>query len=584
MDSTFPSTNVAHTTPQTNLSSSNVGTAASVATAPGVQIPAANPAVVNPMAQNQQSSQQTQTFNSQNQQAGAAAGATGATGPQDSNSFQFSNFLQTAVDKLNANSDLLKQRNLLIKQLYDEPLSYTELQSLPQPLQQAIGTGDKANMEMQLRLINDGISGRSNTLNQSINYLTSAYKDSIDEADTKKAAAQTTIENALNRSGSLAFSNYPASVKRQLEQAAGYPTGYLDNVSSTINQTRYAAQYGSGGSDVNIPSGSIASQTNNPLNIKYSELISGFGGTDSGISGQDGGTFAQFSSPQAGLQAAEQLLTSPTYSNLTVDQALEKWSNNGYGAQGVTDIDGSTPMSQLTQGQLDQLTQDMAQRESGATVNTPDTTRIAQAIESGLQPPTTTGLYGKSAAVKAQLAKDGFNLTQASNDWTATQKWLATANNSQQVRLKQAISSVTQGVGALKDLSTQWNAGGFAPLNSANLKLALNGVYGQDAQDLAARFQQQSSIITDELGQTFMGGNSPTDKALSLAGQVFSTSWSAKTLNDALDNLTQNLQYRQNAIDSVGPTGINDSTGQATNPSSGGSSGSYQDYLKAIGQ
>ena len=62
-----------------------------------------------------------------------------------------------------------------------------------------------------------------------------------------------------------------------------------------------------------------------------------------------------------------------------------------------------------------------------------------------------------------------------------------------------------------------------------------------------------------------MGGNSPTDKALTLAGQVFSTSWSSKTLNDALDNLDQNLTYRLNAIDSVGPTGLNGPVSTGTN-------------------
>lgn len=490
----------------------------------------------------------------QNPSAGGLSNQLSSTGT--ASPFQFSSYLQTAVDKLNSNSDLLKQRQLLIKHLYDEPMSQADLQALPKPIQDAVNSGDRANIEMQLRLLNDGVSGRANTLNQSINYLTTAYKDSLTQAETQKSDAQKIVEDALNRSGSMAFQNYPAAVKRQLEQAAGYPTGYLDYVSPTINQTRYQAQYGTGGGTVNIPSGTIASKTNNPLNIKYSSTTAGFGGTDSGISAKDGGSFAQFTTPQQGLQAAQDLLTSPLYSNLTVDQALKQWSNNGYGASGVTSVNGSKSMSSLSQPELDQLVQDMAQRESGSTVVTPDVQEIAKGIESGLQPPTTTGLYGKSGAVRAQLQRDGFNLTKASTDWTATQKWLATANSPQQVRLKQAISSVAQGIQGLKEASAEWNAGGFAPLNSANLKLALSGVYGQKAQETAAKFQQQATIIQDELGQTFMGGNSPTDKALGLAGQVFNTSWSKQTLDTALDNLDKNLTYRLNAIDSVGPTGL----------------------------
>ena len=479
-----PNFDIAHSTPQTGDIPVIMGNAPATppVVPPAVTPPGTPPA---PQGQNQNTSYgnyRVQGYSQQN------PGVTGAQGTDPASPFQFQNYLQTAIDKLNSNSQLLTQRQLLIKQLYDTPLSQQELASLPQPIQQAIQSGDRPNMEMQLRLINDGISGRANTLNQSVNFLTTAYTDSLNQAETKKIDAQKIVEDALNRSGSAAFANYPATVKRQLEQAAGYPTGYLDYVSPTINQTRYAAQYGSGGTGftINIPAGTIAAKTNNPLNIKFSTTSAGLGGVDSGIAGQDGGTFAQFSSPEAGLQAAQQLLTSPLYSNLTVDQAMKQWSNNGYGAE-VTTIDPSRTMSSLSQSELDQLTSDMATRESGATVTaTPsDIQEIATGIESGMQPPTTTGLYGKSAAVKAQLQRDGFDLTKASTDWTATQKWLATANNSQQVRLKQAISSVSQGVSKLKELSSQWNAGGFAPFNSANLKLALNGVYGQSAQDLA---------------------------------------------------------------------------------------------------
>jgi hypothetical protein len=130
---------------------------------------------------------------------------------------------------------------------------------------------------------------------------------------------------------------------------------------------------------------------------------------------------------------------------------------------------------------------------------------------------------------------------------------------------------VKQGIQGLKDDSSKWNAGGFAPLNAANLKLALSGVYGQDAQKIAADFQQQASIIQDELGQTFMGGNSPTDKALGLAGQVFDTSWSDETLQGALDQLDTNLGYRLNAINTPTIGGLGgDTTSYLDNASGGG--------------
>jgi hypothetical protein len=67
-----------------------------------------------------------------------------------------------------------------------------------------------------------------------------------------------------------------------------------------------------------------------------------------------------------------------------------------------------------------------------------------------------------------------------------------------------------------------------------------------------------------------MGGNSPTDKALGLAGKVFDTSWSDTTLNSALDQLDTNLGFRMNAINTVQVGGLG---GDASNPYSPSSSG-----------
>lgn len=210
-------------------------------------------------------------------------------------------------------------------------------------------------------------------------------------------------------------------------------------------------------------------------------------------------------------------------------------------------------------------------------------------MNGSLPPPvSTSGIGGSSKqmlAIKAGLEKNGVNLSQLALDWSATQKYIQTANSSQQVRLKQAIGSVQQGIGQLRTDANAWNAGGFAPLNAVNMKAALNGVYGQNAQQIAADFQQQATIIQDELGQTFMGGNSPTDKALGLAGQVFNTSWSNTTLNSSLDQLDQNLNFRLNAINNVQVGGL----GGSDNPYSPNSStdnsssgGDYNSYLNSI--
>ena len=190
--------------------------------------------------------------------------------------------------------------------------------------------------------------------------------------------------------------------------------------------------------------------------------------------------------------------------------------------------------------------------KSTSAVGSEDIQSIADAIEQGLQPPTLTGMYGKSAAIKAQLAKDGFNLSEATNEWNATQKWIASANSTTQLRLRQAIGSVMGQIDQLTTLNDEWNRTGLTPINSVIIKSAMTGALGTDAQNIATQFQQQISLMTDELGQTFMGGNSPTDRALSLAGQMISSSWSQTQLQSALDNIKVNLGYRLNSIENTG--------------------------------
>ena len=106
-----------------------------------------------------------------------------------------------------------------------------------------------------------------------------------------------------------------------------------------------------------------AVRNNNPLNIKQSNATS----TYSGVTGidqspaADGGNFLTFASAQAGFEAAKRLIQTDGYRNLTVDAALRRWSNNGYGAEGLP-FAGKT-IGQLTSTELDSLIQAMARNE-----------------------------------------------------------------------------------------------------------------------------------------------------------------------------------------------------------------------------
>jgi hypothetical protein len=70
-----------------------------------------------------------------------------------------------------------------------------------------------------------------------------------------------------------------------------------------------------------------------------------------------------------------------------------------------------------------------------------DVNQIVESIYNGLQPPDTKGLYRNTAKVRAGLARKGFDLTHAQEDWQAVQKHIATLNGPQQERLRQSITS-----------------------------------------------------------------------------------------------------------------------------------------------
>lgn len=191
----------------------------------------------------------------------------------------------------------------------------------------------------------------------------------------------------------------------------------------------------------------------------------------------------------------------------------------------------------------------------GATAAPSDAKAVAQAIMNGDQPPEFTGLYRNTMAVRAELAKAGYPLTKATEDWTATKKYLTTLNGQQQTRLRQAVTFASDSLGLVQSLSDEWQGGRFPLLNKANLAAAKSGAYGKDAQSLATRLEAQIADLTSELGTVYKGGNSSTDESLKLAATNLSADWSQQTLSDSIKQIRQNLQIRQNSIANTGTAG-----------------------------
>jgi hypothetical protein len=177
-----------------------------------------------------------------------------------------------------------------------------------------------------------------------------------------------------------------------------------------------------------------------------------------------------------------------------------------------------------------------------------DAKTIAQAIVEGKQPPTLTGLYRFAAPVRAELARQGYDLTTATEDWNSVTKYLSTLNGAQQTRLRQAVTFANDSLNIIEDLNGKWNGGRFPLLNKANLAAAKQGVYGQDVQSVATQLEAQINDLVSELGTVYKGGNASTDESLRLAASNLKADWSKKTLDDAIKLVRKNLTIRTNSI------------------------------------
>lgn len=183
---------------------------------------------------------------------------------------------------------------------------------------------------------------------------------------------------------------------------------------------------------------------------------------------------------------------------------------------------------------------------------------IAAAIVSGKQPPEFKSMYGLTGAVRAELAKSGYDLERASLDWQASQQHVRTLNGPQQTRLRQSVDAAYSQLdvveGLYSELRKELPASGIKVFNRASLATAkhLPGKAGASAQAL----EGQIALLTGELGNTLMGGNSPTDHALSLAQSMLSGDWNEETFKKAVQQLRVDLGIRKNSLANSQPAGM----------------------------
>jgi len=150
------------------------------------------------------------------------------------------------------------------------------------------------------------------------------FKDIINYFDTRRGGEISTMYAATLGS----FQDQQKAIKQQIDDLVARRDDLLKQaiqygVPVTYEEVGLAGKTG----------GSRSWRNNNPGNIKYGEFA-----RLNGAIGQDSDGFAIFPDVQTGRNAMVSLLQSANYSNLTVDAAMRRWSNNGYGAEIVSGI------------------------------------------------------------------------------------------------------------------------------------------------------------------------------------------------------------------------------------------------------
>lgn len=182
---------------------------------------------------------------------------------------------------------------------------------------------------------------------------------------------------------------------------------------------------------------------------------------------------------------------------------------------------------------------------------------VVKGVQDGITDPNLSNIdRGMKTLVIAKLAKSGFNQAAAIQEFDAVKKAFAAENSQQQLARRQNVNMAKESLPLIKESGEAWASAmklsGKSPvLNSAELMLAKQGVYGTEAQKAAVVFEGQLSDVVLELSSIYMGSASPTDKAIDQAQKSLSSNWSLPVLNAQLDQIAKNIGRREAAINHV---------------------------------
>lgn len=185
---------------------------------------------------------------------------------------------------------------------------------------------------------------------------------------------------------------------------------------------------------------------------------------------------------------------------------------------------------------------------------------IADAIISGKQPPTTTGLYKQGAAVRKHLAEKGFDQTSAQLEWQAAQKQVQSLNGPQMTRYAGLAKSVVNTIDELNSLAKEMDNSGIPLLNAAKIQAYIQTEGNSEKGQLAARYLAGINTLKEEFANLAQGGYAPTESAWALAQQQINGNYGVKQLGASLTEVQRLIRYRLQGIpnfQTLGPDAAN---------------------------
>ena len=509
--------------------------------------------------------------------------------------------MQALEAKVKSNNALMTQRNLLLKQLYDQPLTPDEQKQLDPTLLKAVQAGDRNQIDMSLRLISDEIAGRNSTLDQSVQYLTQGYTQYQQQLEQNRQDAITNVENFINRY--VSAGGTPADAVNAL--TALYGPQYVDQLKAMgINLQALETQANTPAPNPNFAPGSSAA-VNNPLGLK------------------PGGKFTAYSDMQTGFNAGQDLVQKyiTRNPNMTLNQFAHDWiagpnapadTKTGYNGSNLAQylsgilgvgVTGDTPISQV--GGSQNLAKAVANFESPGwdkvdTSNDPNKivagTNLTQAaidmaaqqyLTSGTMPSLGLGSSAQVRNTRTAILNRAAQLSQGTAPAVTKAKLasLQTTLSDQQKYLntmQRAEATVDDNLQILLDGANKVNNYNSPLANEWN-NLAKQRVIGSgDLNSYMAAIQ----TVRSEYQLILARGGQVTDSVRNEANTLIPDNITRSQLAQVVATLQAEaknvVSEAQNQVDSVQSQMGNLLGGSQTNQTP--PTGNYQDYLKTLGQ